>query len=47
VLAHIRDAVGNPLHMLLDRNRHVPSTDGLLGPVIVNRLGKPATASPR
>ena len=42
-----RQAVADPLHVLLDRHRHVAEHRGLPGPVIVNRFGNPGTASPR
>ena len=42
------DAVGDPLDVLLDRRSSMlVSTDGLPGPVIMNRFGKPAVTRPR
>ena len=46
-VVQVPDAVGDPIRVLLDRDRHVAKTDGLPRPVIVNRFGKPATCKPR
>ena len=47
VRSQVREAVGDPVDVLLDGDHHVAETDGLPGPVIVKRLGKPAIVSPR
>jgi hypothetical protein len=47
VLAQVRDAVGDPVGVLLDGHDHVAQHGGLPGPVMAKRFGKPATATPR
>lgn len=46
-VAHVRHHVDHPVDVLFDRSIMLASTDGLPGPVTMNRLGKPADATPR
>jgi hypothetical protein len=41
------EAVGDPVDVLLDRHAMLDSTEGLPGPVMVKKLGKPTVVSPR
>ena len=45
--AQVREAVGDPVDVLLDGHDHVADHGGLPGPVMVKRFGNPAIARPR